>query len=129
MSNREIELLLFIKNNPDIPWADVLNAFDPATKINETNAILKKFLKENLIAISPYCHNQPPHGRIRISPNGVVVLLAEQEKQREADKPSTFDKNDHEVKKKLFDFNKTEKIIALIIGIGTLIVAILELIT
>lgn len=80
MSDFELEILRYIRDaGPSVLWWKVFNAFDPAKRIFDTDAILKKLLKDKFIEKTSQT-DKPPHCSIRISDEGRVLLLREEEK-------------------------------------------------
>lgn len=73
MSDTEYEVLEFLKCHSSCLWSEVLNAFDPATRINEIHGYLLDFLRFGWIE-KLYPAESPPQCRIRISRKGLRVL-------------------------------------------------------
>lgn len=84
MTNREYELLEYIRSRNRIPWFKVLNAFGPESQGRNNDAVLKKFLSEGLIE-PVWPGEKPPRCVIRLTNKGILALLeAEEQMQLEA---------------------------------------------
>lgn len=73
ISDTEYEILEFLKCHTSCLWSEVLNAFDPATKINKIHRHLLDFLDFGWIE-KLYPAESPPQCRIRITRKGLRVL-------------------------------------------------------
>lgn len=84
MTNREYELIDYIRTQRSVKWYKVLNAFGPATEGQYNNAVLEKALADKLIQSVDL--TQTGYLRtIRITNAGLLALLAAEERtQREA---------------------------------------------
>jgi len=73
MTNHEYEILNHIRKNHPVRWGDILNAFNPQTRINETHAILHAFLSAGMIE-KTWWRDRPPRCWIRLTGRGVAAL-------------------------------------------------------
>ena len=93
MTNREYELLDFIRLKGPVKWFKVLNAFGPVTEGQYNNAVLEQALADKLIQ-SIHPEEKRYRRTIRITTKGLLALLAaEEQMQREA---SVRQKNVHQ---------------------------------
>ena len=84
MTDREYELLDFIRSKGPVKWYKVLNAFGPITEGQYNNAVLEQSLEDKLIK-SIHSEEKRYRRTIRITPKGLLALLAaEEQMQREA---------------------------------------------
>lgn len=84
MTNREYELLDFIRLKGPVKWFKVLNAFGPVTEGQYNNAVLEQALADKLIQ-SIHPEEKRYRRTIRITSKGILALLAAGEQmQREA---------------------------------------------
>lgn len=84
MTDREYELLDFIRLKGPVKWFKVLNAFGPVTEGQNNNAVLEQALVDELIQ-SIHPQERRYRRTIRITTKGILALLAaEEQMQREA---------------------------------------------
>lgn len=75
MDSSQIEILFYIASRQSVLWYDVLNAFDPDSRINEISRILQGFLHDRLIEkVNPA--EKPPRCRIRLTSSGWALIQA-----------------------------------------------------
>lgn len=82
MTNREYELLDFIRTRNHVKWYKVLNAFGPKTEGRSNNAVLKKALSDGLIEVV-WPGEKPPRCTIKLSEKGILALLAAEEQMQQ----------------------------------------------
>lgn len=81
MTDREWELLNYIKKHQPVDWINVLNAFDPVNKVITNDALMKNMLKKRYIKLL-----NPAAGRllskIRMRSFGYMALYKENENRK-----------------------------------------------
>lgn len=118
MTDTDYEILSFLSRRPSCLWSEVLNAFDPVSKINEVNGILFDFLDCGWIE-KRYPAESPPRCRIRISRKGLRALrqvqVAHPTESSRSD--STCDPGKKDVPTEKNRFSKLKKFFSALAGI------------
>lgn len=117
MLTTEYEILSYVREHQDCTWIEVLNAFDPKSSCNSTDAILRCLCQEGLLVHTPP-GAKTPEGRVHIPPQAIRALAKYEQQCKNAEE-------ERKRRKKELAFNAAISVISALAGGAISIVSVL----
>lgn len=113
----EYDLLSYVLEHQDCTWVEVLNAFDPKSSCNSTDALLKCLCQEGLLIHTPPS-KKPPEVRVHIPPQAIRALAQYEQQCKNTEE-------ERKRRKKELAFNAAISVVSALAGGAISIVSVL----